>query len=141
MPTSPPLRLRTSSVTVLLGHADARRRVLDTLDEGSARCDSGHGVTTRRLVCGAAQPADERVRALAELVDDGCALLLADGPATGLEGPARRCVLDALRAFSRTGVAVLVDDDDPVAVLSVADAALRVLDDGSLQADDLQGPR
>lgn len=138
MPTSAPLRLRTAAVTVLLGPADARREVLDALDPSSARCGAGHGAPARRLVCRPGQPSDERVRALAELADDGCALVLADGLASGLDAPGRRCVLDALRALSRTGVAVLVDDDDPVAVLAVADAALRVGADGSLQADDLQ---
>lgn len=138
MPTSAPLRLRTAAVTVLLGPADARREVLDALDTTSARCGGGHGASARRLVCRPGQPSGERVRALAELSDGSCTLLLADGLSAGLDAAGRRCVLDALRALSRTGVAVLVDDDDPVAVLAVADAALRVGADGSLQSDDLQ---
>ena len=138
--TPAPLRLRSSAVTVLLGPARARREVLDALDESAARCGSGHRATARRLVCRPGQPSQDRVRALAELADDGCALVLADGLTAGLDAAGRRSVLDALQALSRTGVAVLVDDADPLSVLAVADAALRVGPDGSLQDDDLQAP-
>lgn len=140
MTTSAPLRLRTSAVTVLLGPPSARRGVLDALDDTSSRCAGGHRATARRLVCRPGQPSEDRVRALAELAGEGVALVLAEGLGAGLDTAARRSVLDATRALARTGVAVLVDDDDPVSVLSVADAALRVGGDGSLQDEDLQQP-
>ncbi len=43
----------------------------------------------------------------------------------------------ALPALAAGGAAVLVDDADPVAVLAVADAALRVGDDGTVVLEDL----
>lgn len=136
-----PLRLRTGAVTVLLGPADLRRQVLADLDEATTRCAAGHAAArVHRLAPGADEPAESRVRTLQELANDGCALLLADGPTAGLTGADRRCVLVALRRLSRTGTAVLTDDVDPVAALAVADAGLRVAADGALTSDDLTGP-
>ena len=64
-------------------------------------------------------------------------LVLVDRLTDGLTGPERRTVLTALRRLAATGVAVLVDDLDPVAALATADVALRVGADGSLAADSL----
>jgi hypothetical protein len=138
MSTAAPLRLRTAAVTVLLGDRPARSEVLGALDESTARCGGGHRSAARRWRCSPSTTAEERVRELAELVD-GCALLLVEGATAGLEPAGRRRVVDALRAASRTGTAVLVDDPDPIAVLAVADAALRVAPDGALTQDDLDG--
>ena len=138
MATPAPLRLRSSAVTVLLGPAAERRSVLDALDPASTRCAGGHRARSRRLTCAPWTSAVERAQALADAAADGAVLVLADGLGAGLDQGGRRVVLEALRAVSRTGVAVLVEDDDPVSVLSVADAALRVGADGSLQDEDLQ---
>lgn len=137
MATSAPLRLRSSAVTVLLGPVDGRRGVLDALDPDSTRCAGGHRARSRRLTCAPWTSAQERAQSLVDAAADGAVLVLADGLGSGLDSSDRRVVLDALRAVSRTGVAVLVEDDDPVSVLSVADAALRVGADGSLQDEDL----
>lgn len=136
MTTRAPLRLRTGAVTVLLGDAVARQRLLADLDEQAARCSGGHGLPgVVRLRFDPAVPAPRRVRDLAG--HDGLAVLLADRPTAGLDDAARRTVLHALRSAARAGTAVLVDDVDPVAALAVADSALRVGADGSVGVDDL----
>ena len=136
MTTRAPLRLRTGAVTVLLGDDAARRSLLADLDEQSARCRDGHEVpAVARLTLDHAMPAPERAGVVA--AQTGLAVLLADRPTVGLDDADRRTVLQALRCVARTGTAVLVDDVDPVAVLAVADGALRVGADGSAVADDL----
>ena len=55
----------------------------------------------------------------------------------GLTAGDRQTVLAQLRTLAATGPAVLVDDTDPVAALSVADGALRAGMDGSLQPEVL----
>ncbi len=136
MTTRAPLRLRTGAMTVLLGDDAARRSLLAELDEDSARCQKGHGLSAvSRLTLDHALPAPERASVVA--AHEGIAVLLADRPTVGLDDAGRRTVLQALRSVARTGTAVLVDDVDPVAALAVADGALRVGADGSLGAADL----
>jgi hypothetical protein len=136
MTTRAPLRLRTGAVTVLLGDDDARRSLLSQLDEDSARCRDGHGLAAvARLTLDRSLPAAQRADAVS--AHQGLAVLLADRPTVGLDDAGRRTVLQALRSVARTGTAVLVDDVDPVAALAVADGALRVGADGSVDADDL----
>ena len=55
----------------------------------------------------------------------------------GLTAGDRQTVLAQVRELAATGPAVLVDDTDPVAALSVADGALRAGMDGSLQPEVL----
>lgn len=134
-----PLRLRTGSVTVLLGADDDRHAVLAALDEATARCAGGHGVPGAvRLQLDPEASAAER-HALVEM-HGGLAVVLADRPTAGLDAAGRRRVLQALRDLAATGTAVLVDDVDPVAALAVADAALRVAGDGALSVEDLAVP-
>ena len=135
MTTRSPLRLRQSSVTVLLGPAGPRRQVLLDLDEASATCASGHPAGVSRFVPRVHVTAADRVAAIDRLT--GCTLLLAAGPTVGLDAPGRRAVLHALQALARTGAAVLVDDVDPVAALAIADTALRAGGDGTLEVVDL----
>ena len=136
MTTRAPLRLRTGALTVLLGDDAARRTLLADLDEQTARCRSGHGLPgVERLGFDHAAPAQERAEAV--VAREGLAVLLADRPTAGLDDSGRRTVLQALRSVARAGTAVLVDDVDPVAALAVADGALRVGADGSVDADDL----
>lgn len=136
MTTRAPLRLRTGALTVLLGDDTARRTLLADLDEQTARCRSGHGLPgVERLGFEHAVPAQERAEAV--VAREGLAVLLADRPTAGLDDSGRRTVLQALRSVARAGTAVLVDDVDPVAALAVADSALRVGADGSVDADEL----
>ncbi len=135
---SAPLRLAVGGVTVLLGTPDARHRVLDRLDDGSARCASGHGsARVRRIRARSDQRLGERLDALEEARRERPAIVLIDGVADGLTGPDRRTVLAAVRAVAAAGAAVLIDGADPVSTLAVADAALRIQPDGVLVVDDL----
>lgn len=132
------LQLRSGALTVLLGPAEARRAVLADLDDGSARCGSGHAVPqVARLAPAPYAPASDRVLDLQLLALRGCALLLADGLTTGLGAQDRRTVLAALAALQATGTAVLADEPDPLALLAVADSALRVQPDGRLRIEAL----
>lgn len=136
---STPLRLAAGGVTVLLGAPAARHRVLERLDDDSARCGSGHGsVRVRRISARADQHATERLDALEAVRRERPAIVLVDGLADGLTGPDRRAVLAAVRTVAATGAAVLMDGADPVPTLAVADAALRVGPDGELAVDDLR---
>lgn len=125
------LRLPVGDVTVLLGSALARRRVMAHLDDGSARCGSGHGgVGVRRLQAAPDEDATARLDAVSAAAGEGAPLVLVDRFTDGLSTADRRAVLTAVRALAGTGTAVLVDDVDPVAALAVADDALRVGPDG-----------
>lgn len=132
------LRLRAGALTVLLGPAAARRAVLADLDDSTARCGSGHAVrAVARLSPAAYEPAADRVLELELLALRGCTLLLADGLTAGLGAHDRRTVLAALAALQATGTAVLADEPDPLALLAVADTALRVGADGRVEAERL----
>ena len=94
-----PLRLRTGAVTVLLGDAAARQRLLTDLDEQTARCHGGHDLPgVVRLRFDLAVPAQERARAVADR--EGLTVLLADRPTSGLDDAGRRSVLQALRTVA-----------------------------------------
>lgn len=132
-----PLRLPVGHVTVLLGEAVARRRVMNRLDDASGRCAGGHDAGVRRVGARPADPVAERLAALAAVREEHAAIVLVDRLTDGLSAPDRRTVLTGLRAVAEKGVAVLVDDIDPVAVLSVADGALRVGPGGELAVAEL----
>ena len=104
------LRLPLGSVTVLLGPAIARRRVMADLDESSARCASGHGaVGAVRLVARAEDSVADRKEALDAVRRSGATIVLVDRVTDGLVARDRRDVLRELTT-----------------VAAVADGALRV---------------
>ncbi|MDD7968680.1 hypothetical protein [Actinomycetospora lemnae] len=109
------LRLPTAEVTVLLGEPIVRRRLMAMCDDASA------GV--RRITADPSSGVLERRRRLEEA--GGAAVLLVDRVTDGLDATGRRVVLGALAGLAARGAAVLVDDDDSVAALAVADATLR----------------
>ena len=129
------LRLPVGQVTVLLGPAPVRGRVTALLDEGSTRCADGHRSSAVRLQAqgGAAQ----RLRAVEAAAQVRPPLVLVDRFTDGLSADDLGDVLAAVRRLAASGVAVLVDDTDPVAALASADVALRVAADGSLSVDSL----
>jgi hypothetical protein len=129
------LRLAVGQVVVLLGPTVARRRVMNRLDDRSGRCAQGHDAGVRRLTAHPADPVADRLAALDVL--DSTAILLVDRFTDGLAARQRRAVLAALPAVAARGVAVLVDDSDPVAALAVADGALRIDRAGELVAEEL----
>lgn len=127
------LRLPLGGVTVLLGSALARQRVMAQLDDDSGRHVVGHEVVTVARVT--AQPADSvsaRLEALDAVRSADAAIVLVNRFTDGLAPPDRRALLSRLRAVAATGRAVLVDDIDPVAALAVASAALRIEPAGEL---------
>jgi hypothetical protein len=127
------LRLAVGEVTVLLGPAAARRDVMARLDEASGRCAAGEGAA--RVVRIAAHPRTDvpgRLAAVRAARRAGAAIVLIDRLTDGLRGDDRRAVLAELRGVAGDGCAVLVDDDDPVAALALADGALRADPDGGL---------
>lgn len=127
------LRLPVGDVTVLLGPAAARREVMAALDEGSGRCASGHGaVRVRRLAATTGDDLRRRLDAVDDASRSGTTIVLVDRLTEGLAAADRRALLRALRPVATSGRAVLVDDDDPVAALAVADGALRVDAAGAL---------
>ncbi|MPQ98108.1 hypothetical protein GB931_09275 [Modestobacter sp. I12A-02628] len=135
------LRLQAGDVTVLLGPDAVRREVMDALDDGSARCASGHtGVPVHRLVTRACAGLAERMDAVETARTSGAALVLVDRVTDGLPAAARRAVLSAVRGVAGPGRAVLVDDSDPVAALSVADGALRADPAGRLVPEQIAAP-
>jgi hypothetical protein len=120
------LRLPLGCVTVLLGPALARSRVMAALDESSGRCASGHdAVGAVRLVAGPDESVADRLEALAAVQRSGAAIVLVDRFTDGLSARERGVVLSQLPAVA-AGRAVLVHDCDAVAALAVADGALRV---------------
>ena len=135
------LRLPVGDVTVLLGPAAARRRVMAALDDDSGRCASGHSaVRVHRLAAAADDDVHRRIQAIDAVREQGATIVLIDRLTEGLVGPDRRAVLAALRPVATGGGAVLVDDDDPVAALAVADGALRADPAGGLTAESVGNP-
>jgi hypothetical protein len=132
------LRLPTANVTVLVGPEPIRRRVVALVLGGSARCASGHDTGIEHIAPDASSSAPERVAALEGAARRRLRVAVVDRLTAGLDAQGRRCVLAALRPLAATGTAVLVDDDDPVAALSVADTALRIDADGGIVSDDLR---
>jgi hypothetical protein len=120
------LRLPLGQVTVLMGPERARRDVMTALDDDSARCAGGHGaVPVRRVSSSPDEGVRPRLEALADARRAGASIVLVDRLTDGLSSTDRRSVLAAARSVAGPGCAVLVDDADPVAALSVADGALR----------------
>jgi hypothetical protein len=109
------LRLPTGEVTVLLGEQIVRRRLMAMLDDASA--------PARRVTAGLGDGVAERRRRLGDAGD--AAVVLVDRLTDGLDATGRRAVLGALAGVAARGAAVLVDDDDCVAALAVADGTLR----------------
>ena len=130
------LRLPVGDVTVLLGPAAARRRIMAALDDGSGRCASGHeSLRVHRLAASDGDDLRRRLDALDDARHSGTTVVLVDRFTDGLASPDRRAVLSALRPVATAGRAVLVDDADPVAALAVADGALRVDAAGGLSPE------
>lgn len=120
------LRLPLGDVTVLLGPEAFRRELMDALDERTGRCASGRGtVEVQRLTVAGHEGVAERVAAVEEAARGRASILLVDRITDGLPAAGRRAVLTAVRGAAAPGRAVLVDDADPVAALSVADGMLR----------------
>ncbi|WP_138757373.1 hypothetical protein [Modestobacter altitudinis] len=133
------LRLPVGGVTVLLGPSAERAAVLAALDPGSARCGEGHGaLPVLRLSAAAGDDVPARLGAVEAALAQAAPVVLVDRLTAGLPAPERRRVLAALRPVAAAGSAVLVDDDDPVAVLGVADAALRT---ATLAVEQVPDPR
>ena len=109
------LRLPTAEVTVLLGEPIVRRRLMSMFDDSSP--------TIRRVTVDPSTGVTERRRCLEEAGD--AAIVLVDRVTEGLDATGRRAVLGALAGLAARGAAVLVDDDDSVAALAVADETLR----------------
>lgn len=119
-----PLKLPVASVVALLGPAEVRSQVCGALDEDTARCAGGHGgLEVTRLVAAPGDPVQARVDAVRACQAH---VVLAERMTAGLGSAGRRLVLSALRGLAGAGATVVVDDEDPVAVLAVADAVLRV---------------
>jgi hypothetical protein len=130
------LRLPFGQVTVLLGPAPVRHAVLDALDPATARHPGG-AARVVTVTSHAGRTADERVAALEQAAAHRPAIVLVARLTDGLDAAGRRQVLTQLRTLAAAGPAVLVDDADPVAALSVADGALRAGADGSLTPEGL----
>ncbi len=132
------LRLPVGDVTVLLGPTAARRRVMAAVDDDSGRCASGHSaVRVDRVSAAAHDGVRQRIAAIEAVRESGATIVLVDRLTEGLAAPDRRAVLAALRPVATGGRAVLVDDDDPVAALAVADGALRADPAGGLSAESV----
>lgn len=132
-----PLRLPVGEVTVLLGPSVARRRMMNRLDDATGRCADGHDAAVRRLGARAVDPVAARLAALDAVEPARVAILLVDRFTDGLAAADRRAVLARLPALAASGVAVLVDDADPVAGMAVADGALRVDRSGDVRVEQL----
>jgi ABC-type glutathione transport system ATPase component len=124
------LRLPVGEMTALLGPGLARRRVMTALDESTGSASGGGTARVVRLTAAAQEPTAARCERVAGC--GGAALVLADRVTDGLDAACRRTVLVALRDLAATGVAVLVDDADPVATMAVADGVLRIDRGGGL---------
>lgn len=131
------LRLPTGSVTVVLGPSVQRRRMMNRLDDASGRCATGHDAVVRRLGARTTESAAERLATVAAARTGPTAMVLADRLTDGLDARDRSEVLSALRGIAADGVAVLVDDIDPVAALAVADGAVRVDERGEVRPEEL----
>ncbi|MCZ2835881.1 hypothetical protein [Modestobacter sp. VKM Ac-2985] len=120
------LRLPVGGVTVLLGPAGARAETMAALDPGSARCAGGHAsLAVTRLTAAPADGVQQRLDAVEGARTGPASVVLVDHLTDGLAGDDRRTVLAALRPVAAAGRAVLVDDGDPIAALSVSDTVLR----------------
>jgi hypothetical protein len=126
-----PLRLPVGSVTVLLGSALARHRVMNALDESSGKCGSDHAVQVRRLTADRDDDVASRLDALEAVRGGSASIVLVDRFTDGLTARDRRAVLARLQDVA-DGRAVLVHDTDPVAALAVAKSALRIERTGRL---------
>ncbi|MET0191393.1 MAG: hypothetical protein ABW212_20505 [Pseudonocardia sediminis] len=131
------LRLPTDSITVLLGPSVPRRRLMNRLDDATGRCASGHDAAVVRLRAREADPVGDRLAAVAAARGGDTAMVLVDRFTDGLDAHDRGTVLAALRDLATDGVAVLMDDIDPVAALAVADRALRVDRNGEVAWEEL----
>lgn len=131
------LRLPTGGITVLLGPSVQRRRMMNRLDDSSGRCADGHDAVVRRLGARAAESVAERLATVDTARTGPTAMVLADRLTDGLDATDRSTVLAVLRDVAAAGVAVLVDDVDPVAALAVADGALRVDERGEVRPEEL----
>ncbi|SSC23324.1 Hypothetical protein KLENKIAIHU_1923, partial [Klenkia terrae] len=130
-----PLKLPVASVVALLGPAAVRAQVCGALDENTARCAGGHGgLRVTRL---GAQPGDPLLDRLDAVRSTQARIVLVERLTAGLDSGARRLVLSALEDLAGAGATVVVDDDDPVAVLAVADAVLRVTPAGEVLLETL----
>jgi hypothetical protein len=125
------LRLPIGDVTVLLGPALARLRVMAQLDEGSGRTSGQAAVGVQRLVAGPDDTFAERLDALDSAGRCDATIVLVDRFTDGLAADERAAVLRRLHAVA-DGRAVLVNDRDPVAALATADGALRIERTGEL---------
>lgn len=133
------LQLALGDVTVLLGADGARRDVMRALDESTGRCASGGGsVPALRLTAAPTDGVAERLAAVGAAARGTASILLVDRLTAGLRAADRRAVLTAVRGTAAPGRAVLVDDDDPVAALAVADGVLRTDGSGGLTAETLR---
>ncbi|MGY1844659.1 hypothetical protein [Modestobacter sp. SYSU DS0875] len=120
------LRLPVGGVTVLLGPAATRAATMAALDPGSARCAGGHAsLPVLRLTASPDDDVRHRLGAVEQARAGAASVVLVDHLTDGLAARDRHTVLAALRGVATAGRAVLVDDGDPVAALSVADGALR----------------
>jgi len=117
------LRLPKGEVTVLLGEQIVRGRLMDMLDPTSATAESGGPVAVRRVGADRTEGVAARRRRLEDAGD--AAIVLVDRITDGLDAAGRRAVLGALASVAARGAAVLVDDDDCVAALALADGTLR----------------
>jgi hypothetical protein len=134
------LRLPLGCVTVLLGPALVRRRVMTALDESSGRCPSGHeAVRAVRLVAGPNESVEDRLEALAAVRRSGATIVLVDRFTDGLAARERGVVLRQLPELA-AGRGVLVHDCDPVAALAVAGGVLRVDRTGGLEFEPVGEP-
>lgn len=120
------LRLPTGEVTVLLGEQIVRGRLMNMLDPATATAESGGSVAVRRVGADPTEGVATRRRRLEDAgSDDQAAIVLVDRITDGLDAAGRRAVLAALGSVAARGAAVLVDDDDCVAALALADGMLR----------------
>ena len=120
------LRLPVGGVTVLLGTAEARAATLASLDPDGATCAGGHrSLRVRRLTAAVGDGVQARLSSVQDALAEAAPVVLVDRLTAGLTAPERRRLLVALRSVAAAGCAVLVDDDDPVAALGMADCALR----------------
>ncbi|MQA34892.1 hypothetical protein [Modestobacter roseus] len=120
------LRLPVGGVTVLVGPAGTRAATMAALDPGSARCAGGHAsLPVVRLTATPGDDVPHRLAAVEQARTGTASVVLVDHLTVGLAAGDRHAVLAALRGVAGAGRAVLVDDGDPVAALSVADGLLR----------------
>jgi hypothetical protein len=133
------LRLPVGSVTVLLGPALARHRVMNALDGGTATCPADQAVDVCRLRAGRDEGVASRLEAIDALRRSSASVVLVDRFTDGLSAPERRAVLARLPDIA-AGRAVLVHDADPVAALAVAGGAVRIDRTGGIVVEPIDDP-